>query len=107
MSSLNTTIRWIVAQEGSRRNYALPVAFQRLDLLRLLFADIWCRGGRTWLQEGPRSMRALANRFHAEIPAGRVISFSPSAITRKAVQHLRSGSVPREELGHSYCDFGE
>lgn len=107
MSKLDTGIRWIVAQEGSRRSYAVPVAFHRLDLLRFLYVDIWCRGGSALLKGGPPALRALANRFHSEIPRDRVVSFSPSAITRKAAQHLRSGAIAREELGHFYCDYGE
>ena len=31
---------WIVAQEGTRQSYAVPLAFHRLGALRLFYADI-------------------------------------------------------------------
>ena len=49
----------------------------------------------------------LAGRFNSEIPAERVISFSPGGIARRAAQYLRPSSNSRENLGHFWCDFGE
>ncbi len=98
-------MRWIVAQEGSRRNYAVPVGFSRIGSLRLLYADIWCRQGRSFLKRGPSVARVLAGRYSAEIPPEQVVSFNSGGIVRKSVQHFRTGS--RENLGHFWCDFGE
>ena len=97
---------WIVAQEGSRQNYAVPLAFHRLGALRLLYADIWVRNNRSLLKKGPKGVRALAGRFKAEIPPERVVSFNPSAILFKTVQHLKRGRQTPAELGEMYCRFG-
>ena len=97
---------WIVAQEGSRQSYAVPLAFHRLGALRLLYADIWCRSGRGLLKKGPKGVRALAGRFKAELPAERVVSFNSSAILFKTMQHFQRGRQTPEELGETYCRFG-
>ena len=68
--------RWIVAQEGSREAYGVPVAFEQLGCLRLFYADVWCRWGRSWLRHGPAGARALATRHHAGIPSQKVTAFN-------------------------------
>jgi len=99
-------MRWIVAQEGSRQTYAVPLAFHRLGILRLFYTDIWCRHGRAVLRRGPKGAQALAGRFKAEIPGDRVVSFSPRAIVAKTIQDLRRRKASPAELGNEYCRFG-
>lgn len=98
--------RWIVSQEGSRQSYAVPLAFHRLGVMRLLYADIWCRFGRSLLRRGAAGARALAGRFNSEIPSDRVISFNSSAILAKMSQHFQRGRQSTTELGESHCRFG-
>lgn len=105
-ASMVPELRWIVAQEGSRQSYAVPTAFHRLGMLRLLYADIWCRHGRSLLKKGPKGFRALAGRFNAEIPPDHVVSFSPTAMLFKTIQHFRHGRQSPAELGDAYCRFG-
>lgn len=100
-------LRWIVAQEGSRQTYGVPVAFHRLGVLRLLYADIWCRFGRGLLRRGTAGTRALATRFHPEIPGHQVASFSPAAMMYKTWQHFRRSRSNSSELSSAYCRFGE
>ena len=102
-----SSMRWIVAQEGSRQTYAVPVAFHRLELLRLFCVDIWCRQGRSILQHGTEGTRALATRYNGELPASKVISFSPAAIVTKSVEHFRRGGISSSELAYRFCRFGE
>ncbi|HEX4265925.1 MAG TPA: glycosyltransferase family 4 protein [Verrucomicrobiae bacterium] len=101
-----SAMRWIVAQEGSRQSYAVPLAFHRLGLMRLFYADIWCRSGRSLLRHGTSGTRALAGRFRSEIPSDRVISFNQSAVVAKTFQHIRRGRQSPTELGESHCRFG-
>ena len=100
-------LRWIVAQEGSRQTYGIPLAFHRLGVLRVMYADIWCRFGRKWLRRGTAGTRALSTRYHPEIPGNLAVSFSPEAILSKTWQHLRRSRSGSGELSRAYCRFGE
>lgn len=99
-------VRWIVAQEGSRQSYAVPLAFHRLAALKLLYADIWCRRGRSWLRKGPKGARALAGRYVEEIPEEKVVSFDLPAIVTKTREHFLSKVRSPESLGAAHCEFG-
>ncbi|MGO8697758.1 MAG: glycosyltransferase family 4 protein [Limisphaerales bacterium] len=101
-----TSFNWIVAQEGSRQTYAVPVSFQRLGALKLLYVDIWCRWGRSLLRRGPAAARALATRFNVEIPLDRVVSFTRVATLWRAAQNLRTKKLSRTEMSVQYCRFG-
>jgi hypothetical protein len=100
-------MRWIVAQEGSRQTYAVPLAFHRLGMLRLFYVDIWCRRGRGLLAHGPKGARALATRFNPELPLDRVVSFSPLAIWTRTVDHLARRKTSPADMAGIYCQFGE
>ena len=99
--------RWIVAQEGTRQSYAVPIAFHRLGMLRLFYVDIWCRWGRSVLRRGPAGARALATHFDAELPPDRVVSFSPAAMIDRVRHHFRRGHWSPEQLSDRYCRFGK
>ena len=99
--------RWIVAQEGTRQSYAVPIAFNRLDMLRSFYVDIWCRWGRSLLRRGPAGARALATHFNAELPSDRVVSFNPAAIVDRIGHHFRRGHWSPAQLSDRYCRFGE
>jgi glycosyltransferase involved in cell wall biosynthesis len=105
--SNSTRRRWLVCQEGSRQMYAVPIAFHRLDNLRLMYVDIWWRWARSWMKRGPAGTRALAKRFDPEIPAEKVVAFTPKAMMWRAQQHLRRRLPGRFELSHEFCRFGE
>lgn len=98
--------RWTVMQEGSRQTYAVPVAFQRLQALRLMYVDIWWHWGRSLVRRGPAGVRALTTRYHREIPRDRVVSFTPRAALWRAVQHFRRDIPSRFELSEGFCAFG-
>lgn len=100
------SFRWIVSQEGSRESYAVPLAFHRLNMLRLFYADIWCRHGRGILGRGPGGARALATRFHAGIPSDRVVSFSLAGIFSRAALHFQRPHACPAALANEYCRFG-
>ena len=100
------SLRWIVAQEGSRRTYTLPLAFERMGVLRLMYADIWCLHARDWLRKGSGGLRALSTRHHKGIADGKVVSFSAGAILKKAWLHHWGSRLQRQDLGNFYCEFG-
>jgi glycosyltransferase involved in cell wall biosynthesis len=100
-------LRWIVAQEGSRQTYAIPLAFNRLGVLRLFYADIWCRHGRSLLRRFSSGGRALAGRYRSEIPRDRVVSFNLGATVFQTIRHFRRGRQTAAELGEAHCRFGQ
>jgi len=100
-------VRWIVAQEGSRQSYAVPLAFHRLGALKLFYADIWMRQGRSWLKRGPGGARALAGRYLAEIPEERVVSFNLPAVIAKTREHFVRGWQAQRAKGAYFCNFGK
>src|SRR6516164_11146769 len=85
----SAAFRWIVAQEGSRQTYAVPLAFHRLGVLHRFYVDIWCRRGRSLLRRGPAGTRALSTRFHPEIPLQQVVSFNAGSILSRSLLHIR------------------
>ena len=99
--------QWIVAQEGSRQTYSMPIAFHRVKMLRRLYVDTWCRWGRTLLRRGPAGVRALATHYSPELPPDKVVSFGPSAIFSRLMRHFRQKHLTTTELGEWYCRFGE
>jgi hypothetical protein len=99
--------RWIVAQEGTRESYAVPVAFHRIGALRSFYVDIWCRWGRQLLRRGPKGARALATHFDGQLPPDRVIDFSCGAIVEKLRHHLHRARWSPTRLANAYCAFGK
>src|SRR5262245_23279611 len=91
-------LRWIVAQEGSRQHYGVPLAFQKIGELKRLYTDIWCRWGRGLLACGPAGCRALAGRFHLDIPVDKVVSFGMRAVGSKALRHFLDSRSNPEKL---------
>jgi len=99
--------RWIVCQEGSREAYAIPISFNRLNRLRRLYVDIWWKWAPSSMRRGSTGMRALGNRFNSEIPAEKVVAFTPKALWVRARMHLRRQLPGRSELSTEFCQFGE
>src|SRR5580698_9606049 len=99
--------RWIVAQEGTRQDYAVPIGFHRLGMLRLFYADIWCRWGRSLLRRGSAGPRALATHFNAELPADRVVAFNLRAIADRVGQHFQGQFLSPVERADHYCRYGQ
>jgi glycosyltransferase involved in cell wall biosynthesis len=52
-------------------------------------------------------MRALATRFHPDIPSDRVVSFGFAAILDRARQHFIGGRFSPTRRGDAYCRFGK
>jgi glycosyltransferase involved in cell wall biosynthesis len=73
---------WTVAQIGARESYAAARAFAPAGRLNRLYTDVWCRYAGGLLRRGPAALRAVAGRWHAAVPNGRVVSFTPSALWR-------------------------
>jgi hypothetical protein len=71
-----------------------------------MYTDIWCRFGRGLLRRGPAGARALATRFHPQIPSDRVVSFSPHAILKKTSLYFSRSRLNHCQLANYYCEFG-
>lgn len=105
-AGINSAMRWIVVQEGTRQTYSVPLAFQRLGQLRLMYADIWCRWGRSWLKRGPAGARALATHYDANIPPRHVVSFNPAAIWDRTLYHFQKYKLAPEQHAARYIHYG-
>ena len=90
-------LEWIVTLISSREHYAVPRAFLRRGELRRFYADAWCGFGRQFLRRGPAAMRALAGRYHPEIPSAKVTSFTRRALL-DAFHRPRKSSVEAASL---------
>jgi glycosyltransferase involved in cell wall biosynthesis len=75
-------------------------------MLRLLYADIWWRWGRSLMKRGPAGTRALATRFNSEIPLDRIVSFTPTAALWRATQNLRHTKPARYQMSEEFNNFG-
>ena len=98
--------RWIVSQEGSRQTYAVPLGFQKLRQLKTFYVDIWCRRFRSLLKRGPTGARALATRFHPDIPTDRVVSYDAMSIVSRASVQLRRSKLDDHDLSMEFLRFG-
>lgn len=106
MSDLDSNLRWIVAQEGTRQTYGVPLAFQNLGSLRLLCTDLWCRYGRSALRRGTAGTRAFATHYNAGIPSEKVVSFNSRAVFWRAWHHFRRASMSPDELAEVWIRYG-
>jgi glycosyltransferase involved in cell wall biosynthesis len=100
------SLRWIVAQEGSRQTYGVPVAFEKLGCLRLFYTDVWCRFGRSWLRRGSAGPRALATRYHEGLPRERVMSFNRRSVLWRGWYHFRRPHLSPEEQAKVFIHYG-
>ena len=99
---------WIVTQIGSREHYAVPRAFLARGRLLGLYTDAWCNWGRGLLSRGPSSLRALAGRYHPQIPSSRVTSFTFRAV-RDQLKLRKATSIEQTHLeyiriGKEFCE---
>src|SRR5262245_38888305 len=80
---------WTVAQIGAREHFFPARSFQARGRLERLYTDLWCRWGRNVLRRAPSALRALAGRYHPDIPSNRVVSFNASSMMDRLAKHDR------------------
>lgn len=98
--------RWFVSQIGAREHYAVPRALHRRGSLAMLYTDLWTRFGHGLLSRGPAATRALAARFHDELPADKVVSFGASyGLSRLRARLGGDRRRPRDEYA-TYSQIG-
>ena len=102
-----TKHRWIVAQEGTRETYNIPLGFHREGMLRSFYVDIWCRHGRSLLKRGPTGARALATHYNPELPPGVVKDFNGPAILDRTWQHFQRKKWSPTEAYLHYGRYGQ
>lgn len=71
-----------------------------------MYTDIWWPWGRSIMKRVSTGTRALATRYCAEIPAEKVVSFTPFALFWRARDHLRGRISSRRQASEEYCAFG-
>ncbi len=97
------TYQWIVSQIGARQHYGVPRGFFYQGDLRAFYTDLWCRWGSGVLSHGPGPARALAGRFHVDLPSERVFSHP----FRTARERWRAPRADTTEARYSeYLRFG-
>jgi glycosyltransferase involved in cell wall biosynthesis len=87
---------WIVTQIGSREHYAVPRAFARQGKLAAFFTEAWFGTGRSLIRRGPGALRALAGRYHSEIPCEKVFAFTWQSL----VDRFKQPKNPTVEQAH-------
>ncbi len=90
---------WTVAQIGARESYAAARAFVATGRLKRLYTDVWCRYGAGLLRRGPASFRAVAGRWHPDVPGRSVVSFSLTALWAEFRGRLRRSRTPGDPYG--------
>jgi glycosyltransferase involved in cell wall biosynthesis len=98
------SFRWTVSQIGARQHFGVPRGFLHKDELQLLYTDIWCRGGHSLLNRGPKPARAFAGRYHPDIPNSKVVSFNLRALGHSAWFRNAKSDIVAEHL--HYLQFG-
>ncbi len=97
------TLQWIVSQIGARQHYGVPRGFLYQGDLHTLYTDLWCRWGSNVLSNGPRAARALAGRFHPDLPSDQVVSYP----LRTAWERWRAPRAHNTEARYGeYLRFG-
>jgi glycosyltransferase involved in cell wall biosynthesis len=95
---------WTVAQIGARESYAVARAFAPTGRLKRLYTDIWCRRGGGLLRRGPAALRAIAGRWHSDVPGDGVVSFTPTALWHEFRD--RFGGRGAESIYSTYLRVG-
>src|SRR5262245_59862290 len=93
-----TLRRWTVAQLSAREGYAVARAFARSGRLRRLYTEVWCRYGAGLLSRGPAACRALAGRFHPDVPPERVTAFTGRVFGHRVLRAARFAAPPAGEF---------
>jgi glycosyltransferase involved in cell wall biosynthesis len=91
------SFNWIVSQLGAREHYLAPRAFHRKGHLDVLLTDAWLRRGAAAARGLPKPVSAAASRYHPELPADKVISFTPGALLRQAARRLWPARTKAQE----------
>ncbi len=97
--------RWIVSQIGARQHYGLPRGFVYNGELRALYTEFWCRWGAATLRKGNSAMRALAGRYHPDIPNSKVVSFNISTMWDSFAHRMKNPTM--EETFLEFLRFGK
>ena len=96
-------LRWSVSQIGARQHYGVPRGFHYKGHLRCLYTDIWSAWGGSFSQTRAPRLRALAGRYHRDLPSDKIVAFSLSSI----LSQLRGDSAEDVEQQYEfYRRFG-
>lgn len=97
---------WTVSQIGRRQHYAIPRALHRLGLLERLYTDAWVNAARPLLSRAPGGLRALASRFHSELPRAKVTAFTARCVYDAVHDRFHGSYATPEAASLRYLDIG-
>jgi hypothetical protein len=81
---------WCCVQSGHRERYGIPRALFKAGLLDTLITDLWAPpGSPLWAMAGGRAGRRMRDRYHPDLPAGKVTAFSWRTVAWEAAASLR------------------
>jgi glycosyltransferase involved in cell wall biosynthesis len=81
---------WLCFQAGHRERYGIPRALLRKGRLGTFITDLWVRpGSPAWFAAAGRAGRRMRDRYHPDIPPGKIISFSGGALMWDLLASLR------------------
>ena len=93
--------QWIVSQLGTLGQYPVPRSFHMKGELDTFYTEAWCRHGAGVLKRFPGRLRRLSNRYHADLPANRIVAFTTRTLVCEAMQYLL-GRPGTSELLYQY-----
>jgi len=103
-------LQWTISQIGAREHYAVPRAFHQAGTLRLFYTDVWTHWGKPLLKSRSHTARALAGRFHPELPSNRVVSFTARSAWQSLLHGRRNPGDPESayrEYVRAGASFGQ
>ena len=106
MMSMTGQSTWACSAIGARQHYALARALQRCSRLHTFYTDAWAGRSGRWLRFGPAPCRALAARFHGDLPPGKVVAFTTAAIRVGLTRLFRGPPRNIEELCAEFVRVG-
>ncbi len=98
---------WIVSQYGARQHYATPRAFQRQHTLDVFYTENWAGRFRPLLQKMPGRIKAFANRWSAELPPSKVVSFNLPTLFDMVTRRSRGADLSNEAGHREFIREGE
>jgi glycosyltransferase involved in cell wall biosynthesis len=89
-------------QAGHREQYGIPRALQRVGALDKLITDVWAPP-RSLVSRlaGGRLGRRMSDRFHSDLPAGKVRSFPWRMLAWESAARLRGMNGDQRTLAHN------